>query len=90
MHERHLTFAMTIGGDNGVYSHRNTWPAAARDLGLDPDALLSRVRELGALIPDVVSDAARAPDVEELGRELPNRLVDLVADRAARCMRVMA
>jgi serine/threonine-protein kinase HipA len=88
MHERRLKFAMKIGGDYRVFPQRNTWPAAAKELGLDPDRLISRVRELGAAAPEVFGDAAKAPDVQELGRDLPRRLVDLVAERAARCLRV--
>jgi hypothetical protein len=35
---------------------------------------------------DVFRDAIKDPDVEDLGRALPVRLADLVADRAARCL----
>jgi hypothetical protein len=79
---------MKIGGDYRVSPHRNTWPAAG-DLGLDSDALVGRVRELAVLAPDVFAEAANAPDVAVLGRDLPGRLVDLVADRASRCMQLI-
>ncbi|HEY6426102.1 MAG TPA: HipA domain-containing protein, partial [Acidimicrobiales bacterium] len=89
VHEKTLRLAMKIGGDYGVYPHRNTWPQAADDLGLDADTLMDRVRELALLAPDVFADAARAPDVKELGRPLPARMVDLISDRAVRCLSVM-
>jgi len=89
MHERKLKFAMKIGGDYRVFPYRNTWPEAARELALDADALVGRVRELAAKAPDVFADAAKASDVEALDRPLPTRLVDLVADRAERCCQLV-
>lgn len=89
MHERRLTFAMKIGGDYRVIPHRNTWPVAAKELGLDPDRVVERVRELGRVAPDAFADAAKAPDVEALGRGLPDRLVGLVGERARRCLRAI-
>lgn len=89
-HEKKLRLAMKIGGDYGVLPARNTWPRASRDLGLDADALMDRVHELGSLAADAFADAANAPDVVELDRPMPGALVDLVADRAVRCLRLMA
>ncbi|HEY1652019.1 MAG TPA: type II toxin-antitoxin system HipA family toxin [Acidimicrobiales bacterium] len=84
-HEKKLRLAMTIGDDYRVYPWRNSWPAAARDLGLDADALMTRVDELTARAPDAVRDAAGAEVVKGLDRELPEKLVSLIADRAGRC-----
>jgi len=89
VHERKLRFAMRIGGDYRVFPFRNTWPEAARELALDTDALVGRVRGLAALAPDVFADAAKAPDVEALSRPLPTHLVDLIADRAKRCTQLV-
>lgn len=89
-HEKKLRLAMKIGDDYGVFPARNTWPRASRDLGLDADALMDRVRELGSLTADAFADAANAPDIVELDRPMPGVLVDLVADRAARCLRLKA
>ncbi|MGE4427107.1 MAG: type II toxin-antitoxin system HipA family toxin [Solirubrobacteraceae bacterium] len=88
-HERSLRFAMKLGGDYRVFPHRNPWPAVADDLGLDADALVDRATHLATIAGDAVADAARAPEVVALGRALPDSLVDLVADRAARCRRVI-
>jgi hypothetical protein len=50
---------------------------------------VGRIRELAALAPDVFAEAANAPEVAVLDRDLPGRLVDLVADRASRCMQLI-
>ena len=89
-HEKKLGLAMKVGGDYRVFPARNTWPAASRDLGIDADALVARVLELGALAPDAFADAAKASDTADLDRPMPARLVDLVADRAARCLTLIA
>ncbi len=82
IHERKLRFAMKIGGDYRVFPYRNAWPEVARELALDADVLVGRVQELAVLAPDVFADVAKAPNVEALGRPLPTRLVDLVANRS--------
>jgi serine/threonine-protein kinase HipA len=89
VHERKLRLAMKIGGDYGVYPRQNTWPAAARDLGLGTDALLTRIRELAGVAPDAFADASKSPDITMLGSGLPVLLVDLIADRVARCKKLV-
>jgi serine/threonine-protein kinase HipA len=89
IHEKKLRLAMKIGGDYEVFPHRNTWPAAAQDLGLSADKLIDRVRELAAAAPDCFADAAQAPAVAALGCDLPARLTDFVANRAARCVQML-
>jgi serine/threonine-protein kinase HipA len=84
-HERRLRFAMKIGGDYRVHPYRNPWEAAARDLGVDPTAATDRVLALARQVPDAFAAAAAAPEVAALGRPLPARLVDLVAERVGRC-----
>lgn len=88
-HERKLRLAMKIGSSYEVYPQRNRWPIAARELGLNPDSLVKRARELAAGAPDAFSAAARAPEVVRLKRKLPKKLVDLVAERAERCLKVL-
>ena len=85
-HERKLRLAMSIGGDYRVSPVHNRWPAAAKELGLEATYVVDRVRELAMVLPDAFADAANAPDVVDLGRPLPARLVDLVTDRAHRCL----
>lgn len=88
-HEKKLRFAMKIGGDYRVATDSNRWPEAARELGLDADVLVARVRDLAHLAPDAFADAARTSDVVALGRPLTARLVDLVAARSERCRRLV-
>ncbi len=88
-HEKKLRIAMKIGGDYGVYPERNTWPAAAKDLGVDPGRLVARVQEIGMTIADSFADAANTPEVRALVRPLPDKLVDLISDRVTRCVRVV-
>ena len=80
---------MKIGGDYGVFPRRNTWPAAARDLGLGSAELLDRVRALADVAPDALADAVNAPDVAALDRSLPTRLLELVSERVAECRRLL-
>ena len=89
VHEKKLRLAMKIGGDYAIFPGRNSWPGAAVDLKLPPDGLVDRVRELAGLAPDSFADAAKAADIRRLRRALPRNLVDLVADRVARCLRLV-
>ncbi len=89
-HERKLRLAMKIGSSYDVFLQRNRWPDAAGDLGLDAEALVDRARELARIAPDAFADAASAPEVEALKRDLPGQLLQLVADRARRCLKLLA
>jgi serine/threonine-protein kinase HipA len=84
VHERKLRLAMKAG-DYQLVPYRNPWPVAARSLGVDSGLLLARVQELCSRVPDAFADAVSSADVTELGRELPSRLLDLIAARATRC-----
>jgi serine/threonine-protein kinase HipA len=88
-HEKKLRLAMKIGADYRVFPYRNTWPDAARDLGLNAGALVARARELAHLAPGAFAEAAEAPAIRELDRPLPGRLLDLVSARASRCLRLI-
>ena len=87
--ERKLRFAMKIGGDYRVIPYKDTWPTAARELGLDPDAARQRLLALARRAPDAFAESAAAPEVTALERPLPERLVDLVADRVKRCLEIL-
>ncbi len=89
VHERKLRFAMKIGGDYRVYTHYNTWKAAAQDLGVDTDHALDRVLRLTELVSAAFAEAAATPEVAALKRPLPSRLVDLVSERAQRCQALL-
>jgi serine/threonine-protein kinase HipA len=88
-HERQLRLAMKVGGDYRVDFYHSTWGKAADEIGVSRDAVISRVRELTGRAADAFSDAAADPDIISLGRDLPSRLVDLIALRAQRCARAL-
>ncbi len=88
-HERKLRFAMKLGGDYRVALDRNPWPGVAGELGLDADGLTERVVELTDAAPDAFAAAAADPAVASLGKDLPDRLVGLVAERSARWRKLL-
>lgn len=90
VNERRLRLAMKVGGDYGVFPSRNTWPRAALDLQLPEEQLVDRVRELAIRAPDAFAEAASQRAIKSLGRPLSGNLVDLVAERTARCLRVVS
>ncbi len=89
-HEKDLRLAMTIGSDYRVYPWNNSWPAAARDLGLNADGLIERVVDLASKAPDAFHDAASADEVTALNRDLPEKLASLIADRSKRCLALLS
>lgn len=89
-HEKKLRMAMKIGGDYSVFPMHNTWSKAAVELGLNADMLVARVRELATAAPGAFADAASSDEVRALNRKGPAKLVDRVAQRAARCGQVIA
>jgi serine/threonine-protein kinase HipA len=76
---------MKIGKEYQMNPYRNRWPAAAADLGLNADQVVSRVFELTARAADAFADAAKATKTAAVDSDLPARLTDLVAERASRC-----
>lgn len=88
-HEKKLRLAMKLGGDDRLTTDRNPWPRTATELGVDAAALADRVRDLARRTPDAFAEAAAAPSISALGRDFPDRLTGLVAERAARCLRAM-
>ncbi len=88
-HEKKFRLAMKLGGDYRLTTDRNPWPRTATELGVDATALADRVRDLARRTPDAFAEAAAAPSISALGRDFPDRLTGLVAERAARCLRAM-
>lgn len=89
IHERRLKLAMKIGGDYRIFPFQNTWGIAAAELDIDADFAFDRVHDLTNRVAGSFSEAAAAPDVIALRRDLPGRLVEIIADRAARCKRLI-
>jgi serine/threonine-protein kinase HipA len=88
-HERRLKLAMKIGGDYRIFPFHNTWGRAAAEMGIDTDFAFDRVRKLTGRVAEAFAEAAADPDVVALGRDIPGRLVDIIADRAARCRQLI-
>jgi len=88
--EHKLRLAMKVGNSYSVYPRHDYWPTAADDLDLDVETLHARVHELAELAPDAFSAAAATPEVEALKSDLPVKLVDLIAERARRCLELLA
>ena len=85
IHGRQLRMAMKVGGEYKLEPPRNTWRAAASDLGLPVDALIARVGTLVASAPSAFAAAAADPSVAGLHSDVIGKLVDAVAARARRC-----
>jgi serine/threonine-protein kinase HipA len=81
--------AMKVGRSYAVYPRHDSWPAAAEAFDLDAEALHARVQELAEVAPDAFSAAAATPEVKAFASDLPARLVDLIADRARRCLELL-
>jgi serine/threonine-protein kinase HipA len=86
--EHKLRFAMKLGGSYEIHVRRNPWPQTAAELGLAAEVLQERVRTLATSAPAAFAAAAASGHVTALGRDLPGRLVDLVAERCGRCLAV--
>ena len=81
-----LRLAMKLGRGYELDARPSTWPILARSLGVSPDALTERARNLAVHAPDAFADAVADPSVAPLSSSLPNRLLDAVAVRARQCL----
>lgn len=82
---RRVRMAMKVGGAYELEPPRNTWRAAASDLGLPPAELIARVGSLAESAPLAFAAAAADPSVAGLHSEVIGRLVEAVSVRARRC-----
>jgi serine/threonine-protein kinase HipA len=89
IHERKLNFAMKIGGHYDVVPYPDSWARAADEMGIEREVADDRIRELAALAPDAFAASAASADIVSLKSDLPHKLVDIIADRAARCIKLM-
>lgn len=90
LHERRMRMAMKVGGEADLAPPLNTWPRAAAELGLPADALVARVETLASATPTAFEAAAADAGVAGLESPVVQRLVERVAERAARCQAVLA
>ncbi|TCO48235.1 serine/threonine-protein kinase HipA [Kribbella antiqua] len=87
--EQKMRLAMKFGSGYQVNPASSPWARIASDLHLPVDEVRDRAARLVATAPDAFSTAAADPAVRRLESALPERLTDLVAQRAARCARYL-
>jgi serine/threonine-protein kinase HipA len=87
---RQVRLAMKVGGN---YRLRDVgprqWRKLAADLRLDADALVQRVRDMAAMLPDHLSAIRQTAEKEGLDHPLVARLSDALSDRARHCIDVI-
>lgn len=80
--------AMKIGG---AYRMRDIgprqWRKQAKDLRLDADVLMPRIRDFARKIPDTLTDVCRAAEADGLDHPLIERLSGMIIERAQRSAR---
>jgi serine/threonine-protein kinase HipA len=88
-HERDLKFAMKIGGHYDVAPYPDSWVKAANEIGIAKEVAYNRIREMAALTPDAFAASAASADIVALKSKLPDKLVDIIAERVTRCIKLM-
>jgi serine/threonine-protein kinase HipA len=86
MHAPKLQLAMKVGGRyniDAISGHH--WRRFAEANGLDPDDTVARIDQLAERAPQAFTTAAESETVSELRSQLPARLVERIATRAANC-----
>jgi serine/threonine-protein kinase HipA len=89
MHERKLKFAMKIGGRYDVVPYPASLAKAAHEMGIAEEIAYDRIRELAAVAPDAFAESASDADIVTLNSDLPDKLVAIIAERAARCIELI-
>ena len=87
---RKVRMAMKVGGEDQLEPPRNTWRAAASELGLPQDALLARVGTLATSAPSAFAAAASDASIASFQSDVIAKLVETVAVRARRCADVLS
>ena len=87
---RQVRLAMKVGGN---YRLRDVgprqWRKLASELRLDADALVQRVRDMAAMLPDHLSAIRQTAEEEGLDHPLIARLSDALSERARHCIDVL-
>jgi serine/threonine-protein kinase HipA len=86
---RRLRMAMKIGGEYTLEPPRDTWRAAASDLGVPADELIARVATLADLVPSTFAAAAADASIANLQSDVVEKLVETVSVRARRCAEIL-
>jgi serine/threonine-protein kinase HipA len=87
---RRLRMAMKVGGEYRLEPPRNTWQAAASDLGLPAAEVVARVGDLANAVPSAFAAAAAESSVAGLHSEVIEKLVEAVSVRARRCAEILS
>lgn len=87
-----VKLSMKIGDDYKLHrtDRRSAWEHAADELRLDAERLIERVVDMASRTPDAFALAAEGSNIAGLESDLPQRLLDLVADRCRRCAAVLS
>lgn len=88
--EQKMRLAMKFGSGYRINPGSSPWSHLATALQLPEEIVRGRATKIITTAPDGFSTAAADPSVRALGSSLPQRLTDLVAERAVRCTRYLA
>lgn len=83
--EQKMRLAMKLGSDYRVNPAGRPWPKLAAALQLTESIVLDHAQRIISAAPDAFAAAASDSQLQALGSSLPERLTELVAQRAARC-----
>ncbi|HEX7124790.1 MAG TPA: type II toxin-antitoxin system HipA family toxin [Thermodesulfobacteriota bacterium] len=85
-----LTLAMKVGGTDRLRDiGARDWQRLARELRLDPDAVVSRIDGLASRLPDLAADTRREALDQGLAHPIVARLAEAAAARARECRAVL-
>lgn len=87
--EQKLRLAMKFGSDYKVNPGGSPWKYLARATQISELEVRERAKQALEEVPASFAAAAALPEVRELGSTLPQRLADLVEERAGRCREVL-
>ena len=88
MYVPRLRMAMRIGGEYGVEATSGRhWRRFAQANLLDPDETIERIDDIASRTPNAFKTAADDEAVKAVQSQLPARLADRIATRAAQCHR---
>jgi serine/threonine-protein kinase HipA len=78
--------AMKIGGEYRIRDiGPRQWRKLAKDVRLDAELLMPRIRDLAREIPDALADVCRKAEADGLDHPLIERLSRMITERAQRC-----
>jgi serine/threonine-protein kinase HipA len=86
MNPLRLRLAMKIGGEYGLRAiGRRHWERLAREISLEPEKLVTRVREAARSLPAWVADTRACVEAEGIRHPILGRLVETLTAWSAKC-----